>query len=84
MTGVIDNKDFATLLKQVFIRTLAFKFKEHQILTPSIKYFRILRGDPSQREIDMVKQIYDPRWIEHLQVNKQAFVLSSDSIPKPL
>jgi hypothetical protein len=28
LTGIIDSPDFATLVKQVFTRTLAFKIKE--------------------------------------------------------
>jgi len=47
LTGIIDNPEFETLLKKAFIRTLIMKYRNIFLQRLPIKYYRILKGDPS-------------------------------------
>jgi hypothetical protein len=47
LSGIIDNPDFARLVKEIFVRTLAFKFRElfYSKKSGSIKYYKPLKSD---------------------------------------
>ena len=81
LTGIIENPDFGILLKKTFMRTLTMKYRD-LINSKASKIYRVLRGDPTQREMETVLKYHDDEWVKYLGVDKQAFRISTESIPK--
>lgn len=47
LTGIIDSPDFAKLVKEVFIRALIMKYKDLLKSGLNIKFYKILKGEPT-------------------------------------
>ena len=81
MTGIIDNPEFGVLFKKVLVRTLAMKLM-HFINLPGVKLYKVLKSDPSQREIDLVSKFSDDSWLAHIGLDKSRFRITNEPIPK--
>lgn len=82
LTGIIDSPDFAKLFKEVFMRTLIIKLKDLIKSSLNIKFYRIFKGDPTQKEIDYLKQFYDKYLLDFYDIQNTLFQFSSEQIPK--
>ena len=84
LTGIIDNPDFAILVKKVFVRALAYKYRElfYMKVEPQIKYYKIMKSDVTQKEMESVQKYCDDAWLKHLQFDFKQFKFASEHIPK--
>jgi hypothetical protein len=48
----------------------------------TIKYYRVLKGDPTSNESAKVTKYHDEGWIKHLNFDFKMFRFSQESIPK--
>jgi hypothetical protein len=81
MAAIIDNPDFGKLFKRAFVRTLALKLN-HLVREPGLKLYRVLKSDPSQKEMDLVAKLSDEAWLKAIGLDKAAFRFVSEPIPK--
>jgi hypothetical protein len=75
LTGIIDNPDFAELVKKVFVRALALNYRDlfYEKSAVQMKYYRILKSDPSQKEIEKLSNYNDESWLKHLNFDFNKF-----------
>ena len=85
MAAIIDNPDFGKLFKRAFVRALALKLSHLMIREqPALKLYRVLKSDPSQREMDLVARLSDEAWLNAIGIDKAAFCFVNEPIPKVL
>jgi hypothetical protein len=84
LTGIIDNPDFAILVKKVFLRALALNYRDlfNTKTSPQMKYYKVLKSDVTQKEIETVTKYHDDAWLKHLQFDFKQFRFSHEYIPK--
>jgi hypothetical protein len=65
LTGILDNPDFAVLVKKLFIRALSLQLRDVFYLRsdPPLKYFRPLIGDPTPKEMESMLKYHDDTWL---------------------
>ena len=64
------------------MRIVTYQLNRMRQKYPDIKFYKILKSDINQREMDNAGKVYDQNWVNYLQVNQQAFHFYSDVIPK--
>ncbi|CDW89360.1 pecanex-like protein 4 [Stylonychia lemnae] len=82
LTGIIDSPDFGRLVKEVFIRAMVLKYKDLLKTHSGLKFYKINKGEPTQREMEYVKQFYDPNILQYYSIDVNSFTLSNEIIPK--
>jgi hypothetical protein len=83
LAGIIDNPEFGQLFKSIFMRVLAMKFRDLiREKGHSIRYFRLLKSDPSSKESENAKKYVEDAWLKHLNFDFSSFRLSVEPIPK--
>ena len=48
MTGLIDNPEFGSLFKKIYMRSIVYKLKE----AVNVKFYKIFKTELSSKEID--------------------------------
>jgi len=64
------------------MRILLYKLLDHFKKNPSVKFFKLLKGELSNREMDEAKKHYDSDWANFINADAINFRLCREAIPK--
>jgi hypothetical protein len=84
LTGIIESPDFALLVKKVFLRALAMKYRDLFFMKTSqtMKYYKLLKSDLTPKEMDSVLKYHDETWLKHLNFDFKTFRFAKEPLPK--
>mmetsp|Transcript_26744 Transcript_26744/g.25762 ORF Transcript_26744/g.25762 Transcript_26744/m.25762 type:complete len:717 (+) Transcript_26744:491-2641(+) len=81
LTGIIDNPEFASLLKKAYLRILMLKMSELIKETPGLKFYKIMKGPLSKMEADRIAPFFEQAFFTYLNLASINFQTVKERIP---